>query len=432
MAAPGKGDKLRVAYLGKTYEITPDEHDDLVNQVFKRLDRYIQSLISSNKLNQKTAQEYQDGADIKNGFLEAVTQAAIVNIRFKPVKYPNAALANASMKACANLGRAQGSRDLVLLKVALPQAEKAVNAFSADVMRFLSEYVGAAETAVVVLQVASATCFAVVGALAAPVLIAGGMTAGGAAVASGAGVSVLSSAANELGSVASGQKLDVWESVKNVAIDGTVGAATAGIASKIPLGFVEKIAKNLAPRLASKVPGIAAAQLTPFITKFLQGTGEETIKSAVGEAITLVGKIAKTGKAPTEKDFEEAVMKIVATALTAGLLKNLASFNKAWAMKNRAALEGQIFPDALKAVMKGNNQLPPVIKAKVWAEVMGKVQEQVAQAGMMVVLDAAKGAFEEAKMLAEAEKAVKRDAKVRKLVEEVMKNALKKQKIDVK
>jgi len=430
MASAGKDDKLKVVYLGKEYVITPDEHGKLVDQVFKRLDGYIKALISSNNQNQKTMLEYKESAEIRNGFFDAVTQAVIV--KAGRVKYPNEALANASMKACMNLGRAQGSKDLVLLKVALPQAERAVNAFTADVMRFLNEFIGSAGTTATVLTVTSATCFAVVGALAAPILIAGGVSAGGAAVVSGAGVSVLSSAANELGGAASGQKVNLWESLKNVAIDGTIGAATAGIANKIPLGFVEKIAKNLAPRLASKVPGIAAAQLQPFITKFLQGSGEETIKSAVGEAITIVGKIAKTGKAPTEKDFEEAVMKIVSTALTAGLLKNLGSFNKSWTMKSRASLEGQIFPDALKAVMKGNNQLPPVIKAKVWAEVMGKVQEQVSQAGTAQVLDVAKGSFDEAKMLAEADKAVKANPKIRKLVEDEMKKSLKKNKIDVK
>jgi hypothetical protein len=430
MAKPGKNDKLRVVYLGKTYEITGDQHDDLVNQVFKRLDGYIKSLISTNTQNQKTVQEYKASAEVRNGFFDAVTQAVIV--KAGRVKYPNDALASASMKACVNLGRAQGSKDLALLKVALPQAEKAVNAFSADVMRFLNEFIGSAGTTATVLTVTSATCFAVVGALAAPVLVTAGMSAGGAAVASGAGVSVLSSAANELGAAASGQKMNLWESVKNVAVDGTIGAATAGIANKIPLGFVEKIAKNLAPRLASKVPGITAAQLAPFITKFLQGSGEETIKSAVGEAINIVGKIAKTGKAPTEKDFEEAVMKIVATALTAGLLKNLGGFTKSWAMKSRSTLEGKIFPDVLKDVMKGNNTLAPVMKAKVWADVINKVEEQVMQAGTAQVLDAAKGAFDEAKMTADAEKALLKDAKIRKLVEEEMKKSLKKNKIEVK
>jgi hypothetical protein len=425
-----KADKFAVTYRGKTYQVTADELEKLKDQVFSRLDGYIKSLISSNKLNQKTVLEYQESAEIRNGFFDAVTQAIIV--KAGRVKYPNPALASASNKACENLARAVGGRNLAQLNTALPLAEKAVNAFSADVMRFLNEFIGSAGTTATVLQVTSATCFAVVGALAAPVLVAGGMSAAGAAAAAGGGVSVLSSAANELGGAASGQKVNLWESVKNVAIDGTLGALTGGIGAKIPLGFVEKMAKGLAGRLVSKVPGVTAAQLAPFITKYLQGTGEETIKSAIGEGITLVGKIAKSGKAPTEKDFEEAVMKVLATALTAGVLKNLGSFNKSWAMKSRATLEGQIFPDALKAVMKGNNQLPPVIKAKVWAEVMGKVQEQVTQAGMNEALGAAKGAFDEAKMTAEAEKALKKDARLRKLVEEEMKKSLKKNKIEVK
>ncbi len=425
-----KEDKYKVTYRGKDYEVTAKELEKLKDQIFGRLDGYIKALISSNKQNQKTVLEYQESAEIRNGFFAAVTQAVVV--RAGRVKYPNPALASTSNKACENLARAVGSRNLAQLSTALPLAERAVNAFTADVMRFLNEFIGSAGTTATVLQVTSATCFAVVGALAAPILITGGMSAGAAAAATGGGVSVLSSAANELGSAAAGQNVSLWDSVKNIGIDGTIGAATAGIASKIPLGFVEKMAKGLAGRLASKVPGFSASQLQPIIVKYLTTTGEEVIKSAIGEAINIVGKIAKTGKAPTEKDFEEAAMKVLVTALTAGLLKSLSFYQKKWAVQSRATLEGQLLPDALAKLMKGKNQLPPIIKAKVWAEVMGKVSEQALQAGTAQVLDSAKAGFDEAKMTSEADRAIRNDARLRKLIEEEMKKALKKQKIEVK
>lgn len=421
--------KVQVVYLGKTYEVEPKEYDQLVQQVFNRLNSYMKSLIATNTQNQKTVQEYAERAQIRNGLFDAATQAIIV--RAGSVKYPNPALAQASMKSCVNLGRAMGSQDLKLLKVALPQAEKAVNAFQADVMRFLNEFTGSAGTVATVLQVTSATCFAVVGALAAPILVTAGAGATTATVVAGGGVSFLSSAANELGSVASGQKVTAMEAAKNIGVDTAIGVLTAGIGAKIPLGFVEKMAKGLAPKLAAKVPGIAASQLEPFIVKFLQGTGEETIKSAIGEAVNVIGKIAKSGKAPTKADFEEAVMKVLATALTAGMLKNLASFQKKWAMTSRDTLEGQVFPDVLKGLMKGKNEVPPVLRAKLWSDVWGKVSEEASKAGMGQVLDAGKGSIEESKMLADAKAALLKNPRIRKMIEAETEKALKKHKVGV-
>ena len=73
MATAGKDDKLKVVYMGKEYLITPDEHGKLVDQVFKRLDNYIKSLISTNTQNQKTLLEYKESAEIRNGFFDAIT-----------------------------------------------------------------------------------------------------------------------------------------------------------------------------------------------------------------------------------------------------------------------------------------------------------------------------------------------------------------------
>jgi hypothetical protein len=343
------------------------------------------------------------------------------------VKYPNEALAKVSMKTTEVLARAHSSQDLAGFKVALPQAEKAINAFSADVSRFLAEFTGSAGTVATVLQVTSAVSFAVVGALAAPILVpAAGAT--GSVVAAGAGVSALQSAANELGNAASGQKVDLWESAKTVAVDTFIGAATAGLGKKIPLGFVEKMAKGVVGAIAKKLPGLSPAQLQPFVVRWLTGTGEETLKSAMGEALTLVGKMAKSGKVPTPEDFDEAVKKVLITAVTGGLLKNIGNFQKKFAMESRDLLEGQVFPEALKAVMKGKNQLPPVMKAKLWSDVWGKISEEVMKAGTAKALENAKDS-DEALLAAAAKAAVMRDPRLRKLMEAEIEKSMKKLKI---
>ncbi|MFY0645205.1 hypothetical protein [Sulfitobacter geojensis] len=421
-----KEPRVQVTFRGKQIECTQKEFEAVKKDVINNLTPYMKSLISSHKNAMSTYEDYLDTAMLKDGLLKAVAQVII--IEGGGVTMPKNKLALKSISASGKLERAISSKDLALIDAALPEAEKAINAFQADLLRFLREFTGSAQTTVVVLGVSSAVCFAVVGALATPVLIAGGMSAGGAAVTSGAGVGILQSASQELGKHASGNKVTAWDSIQAVVIDGTIGGLTGGIGSKIPLGWCDDAAKAVAPRLASKVPFMATKQLEKFISNYLAGSGQEVIKSAINETVKMLGESVKKGKAPTQKDFDKAVQNILYSALLGGLVKNLGSFQKKWAYKNKDILQGKILPARWDKATKGM-EIPNTLKAKMWADVMNKVSDKSLQAGFDAVIAKSSGSENEAKLGKIAEEALKKDKAIQKLVDAEIEKALKKYKV---
>lgn len=418
---------VEVKFRGKIIRCTQKEYEQVKADLIKRLTPYMKSLISMSKTAIESYTDYLDTAMLKDGLMNAVAQVII--IKAGSVKMPNNKLATNSISAAGKLERAMKSKDLKLINEALPEAEKAINAFQADLMRFLKEFTGSAQTTVVVLGVTSAACFAVVGALAVPVLVASaGVSVGTATVVSGAGVGVLQSASQEVGKHASGAKVTAWGSVKSVVIDGTIGGLTAGIGSKIPLSWCDDVAKAVAPKLAAKVPFMATKQLEKYISNYLAGSGQEVIKSAMSETVKLLGDSVKKGKTPTQKDFDKAIQNIVYSALLGGMVKNLGSFQKKWAYKNKEILQGQIMPARWANLTKGNT-IPNTLKVKMWAEVMNKVSDTSLKAGYDAMLSRTGGNEKDSKMTDTAAAALKKDKAIEKLVDAEMKKVLKKYKV---
>lgn len=422
-----KEPKVLVKFRGKDIECTQQEYENVRKDVLKNLTPYMKSLVKNHQTAISTYEHYLDTAQLKEGVLNAVAQVIIINAG--RVTMPKNKLALKSISAIGKLERAMASKDLALIDQALPDAEQALNAFQDDLLRFLKEFTGSAQTTVVVLGVSSAACFAVVGALATPVLITGaGMSAASATVVSGAGVGILQSASQELGKHASGQKVTAWDSISAIVIDGTIGGLTGGIGSKIPLGWCDDAAKAIAPRLASKVPFMATKELQKYIANYLAGSGQEVIKSAINESIKMIGTSMKNGKAPTEKEFNAAVQAVLYSALLGGVVKNLGTFQKKWAYKNKDLLQGKILPDRWAKITK-NAEIPRTLKAKMWAEVMNKVSDEGLKAGYNEVIARTGGDEDSTKMLKAAEEALLKDRKFQSLVDMEIEKALKKYKI---
>lgn len=429
-AKAAKQPMMEVKFRGKLIYCTPKEYAKVKTDVIKRLTPYMKSLLRNHENALETYEHYLDVAQMKDGVLNAVAQVII--IKAGSVKMPNNKLCLKSISASGKLERAIMTGDLKLINDALPEAEKAINAFSNDLLRFLKEFTGSAQTTATVLMVSSAACFAVVGALATPVLVtAGGMTAGGAAITSGAGVGILQSASQELGKHASGQKVTVWGSIQAIVIDGTVGGLTGGIGSKIPLGFCDDAAKWVAPKLASQVTFLSTKQMQKYLANYLAGSGQEVIKTVLGETVKELGRIMKTGKPPTEKEFQAILTSILYSALLGGVVKNLGGFQKKWAYKNKEVLQGQIFPDRLAKLAK-NNTIPNTLKAKLWAEVANKVSDEGLKIGYGVILSRATGKESEAQMVDMAAKAAAKDKALISLIDKELEKALKKHKVPVK
>lgn len=417
----------RVKWKGKDLLLTEKDYELVKADIFKKLDRYIKTVISRHDLNLRIYQDYLDTAQIKNGLLNAVSNALIMT--WGGIKFPKSSVVTRSIKATGALDRAVKSKNLEMLNTALPEAEQAINEFSAEVERFLKEYIGSGNQVGTALMVTSATSFAVVGVMAAPaVATATGLTAGKAMLVSGASVSMLQSASQELGKHASGQKVTVWQSVKAVAIDGTIGLATAGIGNKVPVKYIEGLCKGLAPRLASKVPYLTVKQLEPFLVKYLAHSGAEVLKASMVAAVNEIGRTAKTGKVPTEKEFQAALENILFAALTAGALKKLGGFQKKWAYKNKEMLQGQIVPDRFAKLVKNNN-VPNTIKAKLFADVANKVSEDAMKVGFLKAIEKSDGTPDEGKLIDIASKELARDKRIEKLIDAEIQKALKKHKV---
>jgi len=421
---------VEVKYRGKVLILTPEDHKKMVKDVFKELSGYHTTLIKNHKNSIRTHQKYLDTAMLKDGVLNAVAQVLIITAG--SVKMPDSKIATRSISATGALERAIYSKDLAMLDKALPAAEKAINTFNAEMLRFLKEFTGSAQTVGTVLTVTSAVSFAIVGALAAPILVTGaGIGAANAVVISSASVGVLQSASKELGKHASGMDVTLWGSIFAVTVDGTIGALTAGIGNKIPMGFIDKMAKSLAPRLASKVPFLTGQQLEKFIANYLVGSGQEVIKSSVGEGLKLVGIAMKKGRVPTEKEFDAAVEAVLYAALLGGLVKNLGGFQKKWAYKNKDMLKGTIFPARLAKLAKGQT-IPNTLKVKMWADVMNKVSNEALKAGYHEVYTRATGKESEKQLSDMAAKAMLKDKKLQSLVDRELTKVLRKNGIPVK
>lgn len=204
---------------------------------------------------------------------------------------------------------------------------------------------------------------------------------------------------------------------------------TAGIGKKLPLGWIDKLAKGIAPRLASKVPFMATKQLEKYISNYIAGSGQAVVTSALSEAVKTIGTMMKSGKAPTEKDFDKIVQNIVYAALLGGMVKNLGSFQKKWAYKNKELLTGKLVPSRWDKIVK-NNDIPNTLKAKLWAEVANKVSDTAIKAGYDEVLKTTNGDEATTKMLDAASKALQRDKKLEKLIDAEIQKALKKNKLE--
>jgi len=402
---------VKVRWKGQDLMMTEKDHARMQQEIFKNLDGYIKSLVKGHKLNLKTFQDYLDTAQLKDGIMNAVAQAIIMTAG--SVKYPDSKVVGKSISAMGALERAVMSKDLKALNTALPEAERALRAFDAEVLRFLNDFIGSAKTTGTVCNVTSGVAFGIVGVLATPVLVtAAGMSAATATVVSAGSVAVVQSSAQELGKHASGKKLTAWDSVKSVA-------------------FGKQAASYFSGKLAANVTMLSSKKAEELLVKYFLGAGQETLKSAISEGAKMMGNMAKTGKVPTEKDFNAAVMGIVAGGAFGGMVSSLSKFNKSWTYKNKALLTDKMLPERFAKLAKSND-IPATIRAKIWADVLGKVEGEAGKAGFNAVVGSMKGDEKSTALEKQAEKALLKDRQIQTLVDKEMKKAMKKYKVEAK
>jgi hypothetical protein len=422
---------VEVTLEGERLVVLQKEHEKLVDVTLDRLERHATLLIRCNTVAQETYRHYLDVAMLERGLANAVVQAVIV--RAFSVEMPDGRKASEAIRASGALERAILKRSLQAYMDVLPAAEQAISDFEFEVQRFLREFGGAAHFTGTATAVTSAACFAVVGALATAALTAPavGMTMAKATAMSGAGVGALSSLSKELGAHAAGMDVSVAGSVGRVVLDGIIGAVGGWVTEKIPLGFVDTLAKSAAMRFGAFFPGVGAPQVKLFFVTYLQGAGADTIKTAVTEAIGILGKSIKEQRVPTQKDFEDAVQAVLLAALSGGVMKNLGSFGKNFEADAELYVGREVVPDLLKRLV-GPGVLSDRQTRKLTVDTVNAVSGEVVKAGWGVVLEGAKGDEAPAELSKLAIAAFSRDRVLQAQIEAELVKALKKAKIPLK
>ena len=422
---------VEVTLQGEKLLILQKEHEKLVDATLDRLIRYCTTLCRCNEVAQDTYQHYLDVAQLERGLANAVVQAVIV--RTFSVKMPDQRAAGAAIRATAALERAMTRRSLQALMDTMPAAEQAVSDFQYEVQRFLREFSGAAEFTGNVTALTSSACFAVVGALLTVGLAvpAVGMTVAQATAASGSTVGILGGMSKELGAQAAGMDVTVAGSVSRVVLDGIIGAVGGWVTAKIPLGFVDDMAKSAAMKFGAYFPGVGAPQVKLFFLTYLQGSGSDTIKSSITESIGIVGKLVKEQRTPTQKDFDDAVQSVLIAALSGGLMKNLGTFGKNFETDADLYVGRDMVPDVLKKLV-GPGVLSDKQTRKLTVEAVNAVSGEVLKVGWGAVLEGARGDEAPAAMSKLALVAVSRSREIQQKIEAELVKALKKAKIPLK
>jgi hypothetical protein len=353
--------------------------------VLDALGPQVKRMVQTNKVFQDELANYYKAADVQNGFAQAVAHAVLIQVG--RIEYPKMTTQSAADSLVSRLLAAYGAKDLGKVFQIMPEAEAALNAFVADMNRFGRELAGKALGGAIIFGVASAAAFAWVGALAVPMLaeVSVIQSLGGAEKVVGLGLAAINSAAGQFGNYTSGEKITVGGAVLDVVRDTLTAALTMGIASRIKPKYFDDLAKKMAGGIGKKL-GIESAVMQRMIANFLSTTGQEAAKSAMGEGATLLGKSIRSGKAPTAEDFDEAVIKVLTTTVTAGFLGQIARSQKALAVQGRDVVRKTWFDKQLQDVLGKGGVIPDKLRMKLWGEVWGKVEEQVLQGTMAAVL----------------------------------------------
>lgn len=412
--------KLKVGT--REHVVTEPEFEQVRRKALSRLKRMAVLYRNVHNANVETIDHFRDVATLQEGYFAAAVQ--LINMKVHGIEWPADKYFKNSLTELGKLDAAVMRGDMTTIAEQMPKTEKAVNAYDDAVYRFTRKYFTGADVTVSTLQFTSATCFAIVGALGAPALVAAySMSAGTATIVTGTGVAALESMAKELGAQASGTKKTALQSAATVLLDSSIGALTAGIGNKIKMKYLDDVAKRLAGPLHKAAPFLTKQQAQKFLIKYFMDAGRETVKTAVASALKLAGESAKSGKLPTEKQINDELEALLRTALTTGLLKHMGDYNRMWAHKHRDLVGKKLAPDVLKS-MKGV-KLTKKQQSDVLAGVVDHVSGSILKMGYDKTAEKLKGDESAKQMMSMTETALLKDNDVKKLIRKAIEAELK-------
>ncbi|MGC1504617.1 MAG: hypothetical protein WA782_10810 [Sulfitobacter sp.] len=415
---------FKIVVGNKTVYVDEKQYETVKADILIRLNKLAKSFRSQQKFNHDVWKEYNDVARLEKGLVKASIHAAssmlggATSINHKIITIQSAHI--------ASFETAVAAKDLAKITQTLPKAEKATRDAYVEVQRFLSAFIrgaGRGETAMVI---TSSSGFIIVGAMAGPILVTGAsLSAAQASVAAGTGVAFLQSSSNELGRKISGEKITAWGSAKTIMVDTIVGGLTAGIGAKLPVKFMDDVAKAMVSKVTKVLPSLSKTAAETLIRKYLAGGAAEMTKEACAQATKICGDMVKSGKAPTSKDFEAAFIEVIFKGMTAGILRSFSKFETKIAVKTKEVLSKEMVPRALSKYVS-SDVMSKLNRARIIKEVLTKFNENMSKITFSKVVTTTKSDAALGDMLKKAGDYMKADPtlqqKVDASVREILKN----------
>jgi hypothetical protein len=410
---------------GKDVFVDQKQYDRVKADIVKRMGRLGKAFRGQQEHNHSVWKEYNDVARLEKGLIKASVNATSSflggarSIDHKKISAQSAAI--------SSFESAVSAKDLAKIYKTLPPAEKATRAAYVEVQRFLSAFTTGAGRGETTMTITSSAGFIVVGAMAGPMLVTGAaLSTAQAAVAAGTGVAFLESSSKQLGRHISGEKVTAWGSAKEIMVDTIVGGLTAGIGAKLPVGFIDDVAKSMVTKVTRLLPRLSPKVAETVIRRYLAGGSAEMIKESCAQATKVCGNMIKSGKAPTSKDFQAAFIEVVFKGMTGGILKDLSKFETKIAVKTKETLTDQMVPKALSKYLKSDT-ISKLNRARINKGVLSKFTENMSKIAFSQVVSKTKADTAVGDMLKEAEKYLKADPSLQRKVDSTVLEILKKE-----
>lgn len=422
-----KVDVYKVTAKSGTYVFTEQNYEIGKQMLFKSLARYVRQLERVRAQNKQVVIDYMDMMAWRDGMVQGIAVVLVVKNPFSKVTFPNSGILRNCDDAVLRLGKVHAAgKDLKALHAALDDAERWINAANKEVDRFVAEFTKSAGNATAVASVTAGVGFAVLGAMATPLFVAGGMTATAAAGASGAALGFVKSAATEFGGYTAGDKAKAFDRLWNIGLDTIGGGLTGLLSGKIDEKFTGDLTKKVAGGIAAKF-GTSADKLMPFVSSVVMTSGKEVIKASLGEVVDESTAAAKSGKDYKAGDLRSKIEKVVIAAIMGPISAKLGQASDKATEELTKELPRMEMKKILEVAMKGgkaslDKKMEEAVVQAAWASCKGEVVKTAFSLG----LEQAKGGESPGQLAALTLKQARGDSRIQKMLEKAVEAELEK------
>ncbi len=376
------------------------------------------------------------GAD---GFMMSFTSFIVSSVSSGKSEPPYGPLTDARSQA-SELKSLAGHNDPDWKKV-LAQDKKATKAHKKGkdaFAKFIKTRIDTAGAIIGKLEVVRELNFAVVEVYITAQLIAKGKSPAQAHAIAAAGTESMKSSADQLGNYLAGNKV-TWDSaMKKVAVDTAFAGASGFVGGKLTGKFAAVVKGNLLKTLQPFVgKTVSQKALDAFIGKILTSkAAQEVITTGTKETIGLFKPVIEKGRMPNKKEVQAAMI----ITLTAGLLKSapikgLQAFANKMPDKVQDALSTKIVPAITNSTLNqmrkklgdaAVDKLPDAFKTKMFEEIAHAVKGKSAEIYALKAAEGSTGDTKESQLYKLGDEGLRKDAALRKSIEDMVKSKVEK------